>query len=107
MLTIRRLVLCLGLLCFIPFFLPAREQNAIPNGAEDRFTLGLPESPWLIVYSTKTEAKANDGMSYSFSNGTKIEFLAWSWLFAIAGFLLIKLSRCIRTPNRSNMETEK
>ena len=97
MLTKTRILLFIGLLCFIPFFFPTIEHNVIPNGTEDMFTLGLPQSPWLVASETETKMETKDGMSMSssmnFSNTHKVEFLSWSWLFPIGSWALFALRR--------------
>jgi len=101
MFTKARVLLCIGLLCFMPFFVPTFHRNTIPNGTEERFTLGLPQSPWFVHTSTETnvEVKAEGVSSSSMNSGfsAKVELIAWSWLFAIAGTALIAASRRLKT----------
>ena len=95
MLTKTRVLFWIGLLCFVPFFFLTIQHNSIPNGTEDKFTLGLPQSPWLIISSTETKAESKDGVSYTsgFKRNQSIEFLSWSWLFAIGGWAIFALRR--------------
>jgi hypothetical protein len=105
MLILARVLFWMGLLCFVPFLFPMIENKSIPNGTEDRFTLGLPQSPWLLYSSSKTtvetkmEGKERQSSSSSMSLSTRfgVEFLAWSWLFAIAGMVLIALGGRLKT----------
>jgi hypothetical protein len=91
-----RVLSIVGLLCFLPFFIPWSQHTAIPHGTEDRLTVGLPQSPWLVDSSTQTKEETKDGMSSSFSmnfsSSFKVEFIAWSWLFPITGMALIAIS---------------
>jgi hypothetical protein len=91
-----RVLSIVGLLCFLPFFIPLSQHTAIPHGTEDRFTFGLPQSPWLVHSSTQTKEETEDGMSSSFSmhfsSSFKVEFIAWSWLFPITGMALIAVA---------------
>ena len=95
--TTARVLLCVGLLCFVPLFYPSHRHTPIENGTEERFTLGLPQSPWFVHSSTETkiEVKQN-GVSSSSTNSafsTNVEFISWSSLFAIVGTSLIVVRR--------------
>ena len=103
MLTASRVLYCLGLICFVPFFYPTIRHENLPNGTEERFTLGLPQSPWF-VYShveikteTKTDGKQGGSSSQSsamkFSTRWGVEFINWSWVFLGGGLALMAVSR--------------
>ena len=104
MLTRARVLCVIGLLCFVPFFFPWFQHEEIPNGTEDLFTLGLPASPWLVYYRMQTKEEVTsiekDGKRLiqsskgaSFSTKFGIEILAWSWVFAILGWIMFKVAR--------------
>jgi hypothetical protein len=107
---------CLGLACFVPFFVPTFHHNIIPNGTEDKFLLGLPTSPWLE--STKTETKVETkienpkpgGALYSSSMNLHqtigVQWIAWSWLFPIIGAAAIIISRRTIASSSENEKPE-
>lgn len=105
MLFLARILFWIGLLCFVPFLFPMIAHNSIPNGTEDRFTLGLPQSPWLVYTSSKTTVETkmqgkegwSSSSSINLSTRFGVEWLAWSWLFAIAGVVLIALGGRLKT----------
>ena len=66
----------IGLLCLALFLIPVFQKDAIPNGAESKFTLGLPQSPWFTVQWTDTEEKIENGTSYSYSSNHSHRFAA-------------------------------
>jgi len=84
-----RLLTCLGLFLLVGFFFPYYQSNTLQGVNEWKFTLGVPSSPWLVVY--RTDKKAG-----GFSQGQYIEFISWSSLLGIAGYGLIEASRRLR-----------
>jgi hypothetical protein len=114
MLTIRRLLTCLGLVCLVGFFFPSWYWSKTLQGvSESKFTLGIPSSPWLVFYRKDTEViteKNEDGtirsvQSGGFSQGQKIVLISWSMLLGIAGFGLIEASWRLRPKITSEPET--
>jgi hypothetical protein len=101
MLTIRRLLNWLALFCLVGFFFPYYQNTTIQGVSEKTFTLGVPFSPWLIASWKETEAtieKNEDGTirsvhSGGFSSGVNAEWISWSSLFGITGFVLLEVSR--------------
>ena len=104
MFTNPRALFWIGLLCFLPFLRPGLQRDAIPHGVEDRFTLGLPASPWLIASWTDTNEAINEGGSFSYSqhiaHSCHVEFLAWSWLLAGLGAEFLVTSRRLKAKQR-------
>jgi len=101
MFTTSRVLLVTGLVCFVPFFFPTTQHNQIPNGTEDLFTLGLPASPWFLTSQTETREESREGRSFSSnfssSHSSKIELVAWSWLFPVGAMALIIMSWCFKS----------
>ena len=100
-----RALFWIGVFCFLPFFRPGYDRNAIRHGIEDRFTLGVPASPWLVASWTETNEESGDGASFSYarhaSHGFNVEPLAWSWLLPIVGTALIVASRRLKARQAS------
>jgi len=97
MLANPRALYWIGVLCFFPFFRPGYDRLAIPGGVEDRFTLGVPASPWLVASWTETTQERGDGSSFSLTrhagHSFRVEPLAWSWLLVVVGVGFIVASR--------------
>jgi hypothetical protein len=104
MLTIRRLLSWLALFCLVGFFFPYFQHTTIQGVSEEKYTLGVPFSPWLIASWKKTEdiiEKNEDGTirsvhSGDFSSGVNAEWISWSSLLGITGFVLLEVSRRLR-----------
>ena len=111
---LRIALFCVGLLCFVPFFIPTFQHKIIPNGTEDRFLLGLPASPWFeftkteTKVETKTENPKPGGAlflgSLNLHQSIGVQWIAWSWLFPIIGTVAISVSR---RKSASSSEEEK
>lgn len=92
-----RVLMFAGLLCFVPFMFPSYQTDTTDNGTEERFTFGLPQSPWFVHTTTDTKIEVNNKGVTSFSTNSawsnKVEFISWSSLFLIAGIALLMVSR--------------
>jgi hypothetical protein len=95
-----RVLFWIGLLCFVPFLFPTFNRLQIPHGTEDRLTLGLPGTPWLVGSRIETKEEVRQGNSSSFSSNSKsdlhFELINWSALFAVVGTVLVSISRHLR-----------
>jgi hypothetical protein len=102
--TIARFLNWLALFLLVGFFFPYFQHTTLQGVSERKFTLGVPFSPWLIASWKDTEdrtEKNEDGTirsvhSGSFSSAVNAEFIGWSSLFGIAGFVLLEASRQLR-----------
>src|SRR5271165_1857999 len=94
---VARVMMILGLLFIVAFMFPSWQNRTVENGTEERFALGLPQSPWFLYTTTNTriEVKNNGVFSSStdFSWNNKVEFISWSSPLLIAGMALLITSR--------------
>jgi hypothetical protein len=94
---VARFMMILGLLFIVAFLFPSWQNRTLENGTEERFTLGLPHSPWFLYTTTNTkiEVKSKGVFSSStdFSWSNKMEFISWSSPLLIAGIALLITSR--------------
>ncbi len=97
--------MCCGLLCFVPFLIPSYQSYSIDNGTEERFTIGLPQSPWFIhtTTDTKVEIKSRGMSSVSMNSAwtTNVEFVSWSAFFLVAAIVLLMVSRILHKKSRT------
>ena len=88
-----RVIMVIGLLCFVPFMFPSYQTNTSDQRSEERFTLGFPQSPWFIHTTTNTRIEVkNKGISSVSTNSawsSNVEFISWSSPFLIAGIVLL------------------
>lgn len=102
--TIARFSNWLALFCLVGFFFPYFQHTTMQGVSERKFTLGVPFSPWLIASwkeAVDITEKNEDGTTRSvhsgdFSTAVNAEFISWSSLFGIAGFVLLEASRRLR-----------
>jgi hypothetical protein len=102
----RKIVMFMGIFCVVVGFFPWRVSTTrtLADGSTEtnqRFSLGIPRSPFLL--SEKTETTPGPGVvqpdgSIVYKGGgyrgsTSIEFISWSMLSLILGAVLIEGAR--------------
>jgi hypothetical protein len=93
------LLACLG--CLVVFFWFRQESKDEGNTKTDRWTLGLPSSPWLVSTSEERTNEENKGgetvrLTKQFSWNRHLEFLSASWLFLLGAVVFWSLFSSLR-----------
>ena len=95
----------IGVICLVSLLTPMhrtlpfeeKSEGKITQGKDERFSLGLPQSPWFLrtSVSRKIEIKNERESSFSmnFSHSTKIEFVSWSFALFVMGIAFLVLGR--------------
>jgi hypothetical protein len=99
------LLACLG--CLVVFFWFRQETKDEGNTRTDRWTLGLPSSPWLVSTSEERTVEENEGAgkvttTKQYSQRREPKYLSASWLFLLGAVVLWNVFRYLRSGTPPN-----
>jgi hypothetical protein len=95
---VSRMLFWVGVLCIGVFFYPSIGHENLPNGYQDRITIGLPGSPWYDRQVTHTDLGTSpEGVQMARElQKVNTRWISWSTLFPVLGIALIAVARYLR-----------